>query len=213
MASNSFDEYVSDPAKPVPYIGYTAIDRTIEYMDDDQRFAATRPDVLVYQTDVLKEDVTLAGPLSARLHVSTTGTDSDFVVKLIDVYSADFPNPDPNPTGVQMGGYQQLVRGERCAANSATASRSRSRSSPAKTTAVELDDARHLPHVPPRPPHHDPGPKLVVPAGRPQPANVLRHLHGHRGRLSKGDAARLPFAAGRFATARGRAEPGNKQSN
>jgi uncharacterized protein len=110
--SNSFDEYVSDPAKPVPYIGYTALHRTTEYMDDDQRFAATRSDVLVYQTDVLKEDVTLGGPLSARLHVSTSGTDSDFVVKLIDVYSVDFPNPDPNPAGVQMGGYQQLVRGE-----------------------------------------------------------------------------------------------------
>jgi putative CocE/NonD family hydrolase len=81
-------------------------------MDDDQRYAATRTDVLVYQTDVLKEDVTLAGPLSARLHVSTSGTDSDFVVKLIDVYSTDFPNPDPNPAKVQMAGYQQLVRGD-----------------------------------------------------------------------------------------------------
>ena len=110
--TSSFDEYVSDPAKPVPYIGHTALHRTNEYMDDDQRFAATRTDVLVYQTDVLKEDVTLAGPMSARLHVSTSGTDSDFIVKLIDVYSVDFPNPDPNPKGVQMAGYQQLVRGE-----------------------------------------------------------------------------------------------------
>jgi putative CocE/NonD family hydrolase len=109
---NSFDEYVSDPAKPVPYTASTTVDRTVEYMDDDQRFAATRTDVLVYQTDVLKEDVTLAGPLSARLHVSTSGTDSDFVVKLIDVYSTDFPNPDPNPAKVQMAGYQQLVRGD-----------------------------------------------------------------------------------------------------
>jgi putative CocE/NonD family hydrolase len=109
---NSFDEYVSDPAKPVPYTASTAVDRTAEYMDDDQRFAATRTDVLVYQTDVLKDDVTLAGPLSARLHVSTSGTDSDFVVKLIDVYSNDFPNPDPNPAKVQMAGYQQLVRGD-----------------------------------------------------------------------------------------------------
>jgi hypothetical protein len=68
--------------------------------------------VLVYQSDLLKEDVTLAGPLAAQLNVSTSGTDSDFVVKLIDVYSGDFPNPDPNPAGVQLGGYQQLVRGE-----------------------------------------------------------------------------------------------------
>lgn len=108
----SFDEYVSDPAKPVPYVGYVTTQRPIEYMTDDQRFAAKRPDVLVYQSDVLKEDVTLAGPVAVGLHVSTTGTDSDFVVKLIDVYSEDFPNPDPNPNNVQMGGYQQLVRGE-----------------------------------------------------------------------------------------------------
>ena len=110
--SGSFDEYVSDPAKPVPYTGSVALRRTVEYMDDDQRFAASRPDVLVYQTDVLTEGVTLAGPLAARLHVSTSGTDSDFVVKLIDVYSSEFPNPDPNPANVQMAGYQQLVRGE-----------------------------------------------------------------------------------------------------
>jgi uncharacterized protein len=63
-------------------------------------------------TDPLTEDITIAGPISPKLFVSTTGTDSDFVVKLIDVYSGDFPNPDPNPAGVQMGGYQQLVRGE-----------------------------------------------------------------------------------------------------
>jgi putative CocE/NonD family hydrolase len=81
-------------------------------MVDDQRFAACRPDVLSYQTDVLEDDLTLAGPIKARLHVSTTGTDSDWVVKLIDVYSGDYPNPDPNPAGLQMGGYQQLVRGE-----------------------------------------------------------------------------------------------------
>ncbi len=103
---------MSDPAKPVPYIGSIALDRTAEYMVDDQRFAATRPDVLVYQTDVLTKDVTIAGPISARLQVATSGTDSDFVVKIIDVYSGDFPNPDPNPAHVQMGGYQQLVRGE-----------------------------------------------------------------------------------------------------
>ncbi|HVT26830.1 MAG TPA: CocE/NonD family hydrolase [Lacipirellulaceae bacterium] len=109
---SAFDQYISDPAKPVPYIGSIALDRTAEYMVDDQRFAATRPDVLVYQTDVLTSDVTFAGPISARLEVSTSGTDSDFVVKLIDVYSNNFPNPDPNPKNMQMGEYQQLVRGE-----------------------------------------------------------------------------------------------------
>jgi putative CocE/NonD family hydrolase len=83
-----------------------------EHMLDDQRFASSRTDVLVYQSDVLEDDVTIAGPISVQLQVSTTGTDADWVVKLIDVYSGDFPNPDPNPAGIQMGGYQQLVRGE-----------------------------------------------------------------------------------------------------
>jgi putative CocE/NonD family hydrolase len=83
-----------------------------EYMTGDQRFAATRPDVLVYQTDPLPSDVTLAGPVTPSLFVSTSGTDSDFVVKVIDVYPDDAPDNDPNPAGVRMGGYEQLVRGE-----------------------------------------------------------------------------------------------------
>lgn len=78
----------------------------------DQRFAASRPDVLVYETEPLEEDLTLAGPIEATLHVSTTGTDSDWVIKLVDVYAGDFPNPNPNPAHVAMGGYQQLVRGD-----------------------------------------------------------------------------------------------------
>ena len=67
------------------------------HMTDDQRFASRRTDVLVYESDVLSEDVTLLGPFTASLNVSTSGTDSDFIVKLIDVYSGDFPNPEPNP--------------------------------------------------------------------------------------------------------------------
>ena len=110
--ADAFDEYVSDPAKPVPCIPNIAVGMSREHMLDDQRFASSRTDVLVYQTDVLEEDVTIAGPISVQLQVSTTGTDSDWVVKLIDVYSGDFPNPDPNPAGIQMGGYQQLIRGE-----------------------------------------------------------------------------------------------------
>src|SRR5437763_17185014 len=83
-----------------------------EYKTADQRFAARRPDVLVYETDVLDADVTLAGPVRAELFVSTTGTDSDWVVKLIDVYPDDYPDPENNPAGVRMGGYEQLVRGD-----------------------------------------------------------------------------------------------------
>jgi len=107
-----FDQYTSDPAKPVPFISYVDIDIPREYMVGDQRFAAKRPDVLVYQTAPLEEDLAIVGPIAPHLFVSTTGTDSDFVVKLIDVYPNDFPNIDPNPANVKMGGYQQLVRGE-----------------------------------------------------------------------------------------------------
>jgi uncharacterized protein len=120
-----YDEYVSDPAKPVPFVSYPATDVPQEYMVSDQRFAASRTDVLVYQTPVLQEDVTIAGPVSPRLFVSTSGTDSDFDVKLIDVYPPDYPDSkldargdeskprtDVPPPAFTMGGYQQLVRGE-----------------------------------------------------------------------------------------------------
>jgi uncharacterized protein len=110
--SAAFDEYVSDPQHPAPFVNFPATDVPQDYMDADQRYAAKRPDVLVYQTPPLEEDMTVAGAVSPRLWVSTSGTDSDFVVKLIDVYPFDFPNPDPNPKEVEMGGYQQLVRGE-----------------------------------------------------------------------------------------------------
>lgn len=111
-ATSGFDEYISDPSKPVPYINGQAYGMTREHMVEDQRFAATRPDVMVYQSDVLEDELTFAGPLNPSLFVSTTGTDSDFVVKLVDVYPDDFPDPKPNPQEVKMGGFQQLVRGE-----------------------------------------------------------------------------------------------------
>jgi putative CocE/NonD family hydrolase len=120
-AADGFDQYVSDPNQPVPYVSYPTTDVPQEYMVSDQRFASTRPDVLVYQTEPLEEDVTIAGPISPKLFVSTTGTDSDFVVKVIDVYPADYPDPgedeDPKsndvpPPHIALGGYQQLLRGE-----------------------------------------------------------------------------------------------------
>lgn len=109
---DAFDEYVSDPAKPVPYTLEHTAGYPRGYPTHDQRFAASRPDVLVYETEPLEEDLTFAGPLQATLHVSTTGTDADWVIKLIDVYAGDFPDPKPNPAYVAMGGYQQLVRGD-----------------------------------------------------------------------------------------------------
>ncbi len=111
-ASEAFDEYMSDPAKPVPFTLEVTTGYPRSYPLHDQRFAAARPDVLVYETEPLEEDITFAGPLKATLHVSTTGTDSDWIVKLIDVYHGDFPDPDPNPAHIRMGGYQQLVRGD-----------------------------------------------------------------------------------------------------
>jgi uncharacterized protein len=109
---DGFDEYVSDPQKPVPYIDKISIVMTREHMVEDQRFASRRTDVLTYQTDALKKDIAIAGPIIPDLNVSTTGTDSDFVVKLIDVYPDGAPDIESNPANVHMGGYQQLVRGE-----------------------------------------------------------------------------------------------------
>ena len=110
--TTAFDEYVSDPAKPVPYTSEIRIIRGSDYMYEDQRFAASRPDVLVYESDVLKEDVTISGNVFADLFVSTTGTDADFVVKLIDVYPGDAPNNSPVNPNMKMGGFQLLIRGE-----------------------------------------------------------------------------------------------------
>ncbi len=109
---SSFDEFISDPAKPVPFTETITTNMTIEYMTDDQRFAARRPDVLVYQTEPLAENVTLAGAMMANLWVSTTAGDADWVVKLIDVYPDDHPNFPHNPEHIKMGGYQQMVRSE-----------------------------------------------------------------------------------------------------
>ncbi|SHM14109.1 hypothetical protein SAMN05444266_106506 [Chitinophaga jiangningensis] len=117
---NSFSEYVSDPNKPVPYTEDVHFSRTINYMTDDQRFASRRPDVAVFQSGILDQDVTLAGPVIADLIASTSGTDADFVVKLIDVFPDDFKYEEDAPTEHRrvpsatypMGGYQMLVRGE-----------------------------------------------------------------------------------------------------
>lgn len=109
---DAYDEFLSDPRRPVPFIDRIDVGMLPEYMVADQRFAARRPDVLVYESPVLEHDVTLAGPLRAVLYVSTTGTDADWIVKLVDVYPNDRADPDPNPRNVRLGGYQQLVRGE-----------------------------------------------------------------------------------------------------
>jgi len=117
-AQAAFDEYLSDPNKPVPYIGAIATRVLNSYMTEDQRFAAMRPDVLVYKSEVLDHDLNVFGPISVDLKVSTSGTDSDFDVKIVDVYAGDAPDYNNPPAAVSapavsiMGGYQQLVRGE-----------------------------------------------------------------------------------------------------
>jgi putative CocE/NonD family hydrolase len=121
-AQAGFDEYVSDPNRPVPYVNRITEDVLNTYMTEDQRFASQRPDVVVFQSEALDHDVAVYGPISVDLKVSTTGTDSDFDVKVIDVYPDDAPDYGASsPSGqaaagaqptVPLGGYQQLVRGE-----------------------------------------------------------------------------------------------------
>lgn len=108
----TFDEFMSDPAKPVPYTEDIAFNMTKEYMTDDQRFASTRPDVLVYQTEILDHDITLAGSIMARLKVSTSETAADWIVKIIDVYPNNAPDNTTTRKGMHMAGYQQMIRSE-----------------------------------------------------------------------------------------------------
>ena len=103
---------MSDPAKPVPYTEDVHLERTKEYMVDDQRFASRRTDVLTFQTDTLREDLTLAGTVITNLRVSISTTDADFVVKLIDVFPDQFNYNLTSGNAYPMGGYQKLVRGE-----------------------------------------------------------------------------------------------------
>lgn len=104
-SADGFDEYVSDPARPVPFTEKITPHMAIEYMVDDQRFASRRPDVLVYQTAAFADDLVVAGPLDVDLWVSTTGTDADFIVKLIDVFPDD-------PDAAKQPGYQMMLRSE-----------------------------------------------------------------------------------------------------
>ena len=109
--ANSFSEYISDPANPVPYTEDVHNGRTREYMTDDQRFASRRPDVVVFQSPVLTNDITVTGTVIADLLVSISTTDADFVVKVIDVFP-DNMRYNAGPQEYPMGGYQMLVRGE-----------------------------------------------------------------------------------------------------
>jgi len=112
-SKKDFDEYVSDPSNPVPYTGVIAGRRNNEYMVEDERFAGKRSDVLVYETPLLQDDVTIAGKISADLFVSISTTDADFIVKLIDVVPANEINEaNPTKSDTIRGDFQRMVRAE-----------------------------------------------------------------------------------------------------
>jgi hypothetical protein len=111
-SESQYDEFVSNPDKPVPYTDAITFGTIKEYMTGDQRFASRRPDVLVYETSELNEDITLSGPSVAHLEVSTSGSDADWVVKLIDVYPPDSPDASARSGKTRLGDYQQMVRSE-----------------------------------------------------------------------------------------------------
>jgi hypothetical protein len=147
IEERSLDEYLSDPAHPVPFVGYTTDTVPQRYMVDDQRFASARPDVVTYETDSLTEDLTIAGPISPHLKVASSGTDSDFDVKLIDVYPDDTPDPDPSMNGnkrimsappLHLGGYEQLLRGEPFRAKFRSSWEKPEPLAPGKQTAIDF---------------------------------------------------------------------------
>jgi putative CocE/NonD family hydrolase len=188
------DEYVSDPAHPVPFVNYTTDTVPQRYMDDDQRFASRRPDVLTYETEPLSEDVTIAGPVKPKLKVASTGTDADFVVKLIDVYPNDFPDQPNDAVGkrilgaapVLMGGYEQLVRGEPMRAKFRDSWEKPTALTPGKMVEVnaEMPDINHT--------DYGAGAELVVPAGGSESADVCGYTVCKAGAVCEGYGERLP---------------------
>ncbi|WP_338871251.1 CocE/NonD family hydrolase [Spirosoma sp. SC4-14] len=106
--TDSYEEYVSDPAKPVPYTNGVQARRNNQYVIEDQRFVANRPDVVVFESEPLSEDMAVSGPINAKLFASTTRTDADFIVKIIDV----LPDSAKVVNGIQMANYQRLIRAE-----------------------------------------------------------------------------------------------------
>lgn len=113
--TEAFDEYFSDPDKPVPYTAPFLSARSFyngQYLSEDQRFASTRPDVLVYKGEVFEREITLAGPVEVELYVSTTGTDADWVVKLIDLLPDTADQRGLNQREIEVGGYQMLIRAD-----------------------------------------------------------------------------------------------------
>ena len=182
-------------------------------MIEDQRFAAARPDVLVYETEPLTEDVTIAGPIIASLQASTSGTDADWVVKLIDVLPGDTPNNDPNPAGVRMGHFQMLLAGEVMRAKYRKSYEKPEPMVPGQATGVEFDlrDRYHT---------FKKGHRIMVqvqsswfPRDRSQSRDVHEHLLREAVRVSANHPAGAPVALAAIAHKRaGRRATGESRS-
>ncbi len=169
----AWSQYTSDPANPVPHESDTIKKRTREYMAADQRFAASRPDVLVFQTDTLTADLTLGGPLTADLMVSITGADADFIVKLIDVFPADMAVRDSLYTADSTANsYQMLVRGEVMRGRYRNSFQNPEPFVSNKITRVKIYHGGCGTHISERAPGNGAGAKQLVSAGRSQPADL-----------------------------------------
>ena len=191
--TQAFAEYVSDPSKPVPYrprpVGSTSGPGWATWLVSDQREASGRTDVLTFVSAVLKEPVKISGQPAVNLVASTSGTDSDWVVKLIDVY------PDQVPSQPDMGGYQLMVSADIFRGRYREGFESPKAITPDAALAYRLQPAEREPCLPAGPPHHGAGAIELVPALRPEPADIrAEHLLGEAGGLQEGRAACLPCA-------------------
>ncbi len=194
----SRDDYESDPNHPVPFVGYTTDTVPQRYMVDDQRFASERPDVLTYVTDPLEEDVTIAGPISPKLKVASSSTDSDFDVKLIDVYPDDYPDATrPDSAEQARSGCTAAAHGRisAIAARRAVPRQVPQQLGEAGAAGAGEDDGHQLhhagsvSHLPARAPHHGAGAEFVVPADGSQSADLYRYSQHAAGAVYEGDRA------------------------
>ena len=167
-ASSAFTEYLSDPAHPVPYAPGILSSRSNEYMIADQRFAAERPDVLTFQTPPLPQDLTVAGPLGVDLWVSTSGTDADFVVKLIDVLPDDAVDPAPGAQNTTLPGTQRLVRADVFRGRFRRSFERPAAFEPNVPTEVKYEVERRAAHLPQGPPPAGAGAEQLVSTRGPQ---------------------------------------------
>ena len=193
------DSYVSDPSKPVPYTQAMSFGYFRGYPAEDQRFASARPDVLVYETPPLESDLTLAGQIGVSLKIASSGTDADFIVKVVDVYPNDVPATPDVPaavatlTGERLAGYEQLVKGDVFRARWRDSYSAPKPLVPGTAGVDQLSTAGRLSHVQEGTSVDGAGAEHVVPAHRPQSADVRgEHQHGERVRLQAGDDAGVP---------------------